>query len=708
VTSEVATRGDDAAAPAGADEVVDDRARALDEDDGIEPWWLVAGVLAGIAGLAVAGIVGLFLAIAGEFDVLLVIAIGGPIWVGLLALAWPLVRSVRARPAGKHAVAATVAVLVFLVAWVAWNAPRTSQHVLIERDPGSYTNTARWIARDGSLEVDVSGRPFAGKGDVYFGSAAIYAMPNQKLQFQFAHFAPVVFAEAQQIGGDRLMFRADLLISALAMLALFALGLRIVRQPWLALLAVVGLAVCLPQVWFSRDTYSELCLQALILGGLWLLALSRRSTRLGPAFVAGVVIGAMASTRIDAPLLLVAPIVVIGVEWLGVPRGDRRVAKFAAAFVAGGVIPVYAGWLDLTTRAGYYDSDLGPKYKAVWAAAGVALVGTTIVVALQHRVPRLRSWLAARRDGLGTAAAVAIGAGFVFLWGPRRLLSEPHKRKGNDTMRAIELREGIRPATGTKTYAEQTVEWLRWHMGIVALVLGILGAAVLACELVRRHRRDALGLFVAFATGGLLYLVRPSIFPDQPWAMRRFLPVLLPAMYVFAALAIGWIAAWVARRSRPAALAVGGALAVAMVVVTAAQLWPVRDAHAQGGYLKPVLWTCEEVGDDAAILVVPSTTELVHRTLPQALRSWCGVPVAVVSGRDTPERIQEIARDARADDRDLYLVAGEAEPLEALGAKRIRPSPTAFNDDGLISSLSHATRWDNARSRSRSARHDAR
>jgi hypothetical protein len=172
--------------------------------------------------------------------------------------------------------------------------------------------------------------------------------------------------------------------------------------------------------------------------------------------------------------------------------------------------------------------------------------------------------------------------------------------------------------------------------------------------------------------------------------MRRFLPVLLPAMFVFAALAIGWIATWIARRSRPVAIAVGSALAVAMVVVTAAQLWPVRDVRAQGGYLKPVLWTCDQVGDDAAILVVPSQTELVHRTLPQALRSWCGVPVAVVSGRDTPERIQEIARDARADDRDLYLVAGEAEPLEALGAKRIRPSPTAFNDHGLISSLSHA------------------
>jgi len=660
----------------------------LGHDDVVEPWWLVAGLVAALSGLAVAGTVGLALAVAAKFDTLLVAAIGVPIWIGLIVLAWPLVRHARGRPIARHMTAATVCALVFLAVWGAWNLTRTSQHVVIERDPGMYTNTARWIAQDGSLEVDVSRPPFGGQQDLDFGSVAIYRMPDEVLQFQFTHFAPVLYAEAQSVGGDRLMFRVSVLISALALLALFALALRVLRQPWLALLTMVALAVCLPQVWFSRDTYSEIPMQALLLGGFWLLALSRRSTRLGPSVVTGALFGAMASTRIDAPLLLIAPVVVLGVEWFGTRRDDRRVTKLAGAFVLGGLVPVGVGILDLATRTGYYDSVHGHQYRAVWAATFAALIGVTIVVALRDRLPGVRSWLAARREAIGIVGGAGLAASLVFLWGPRRLISEPRKKSTNATMRAIELREGVRPATGTYTHAERSVEWMVWHMGVVAVVLGIVGAAILAFDLVRRRRRDALGLFVAFCTAGLLYLWKPTIFPDQPWAMRRYLPVLLPGMFLFAAVAISSFVGWLDRRTtRVVSLVVGAVLAAGLILPSAIGTWPVRNMRAQAGYIRPILWTCEQVGADGAILVLPSETQLTHRTLPQAFRSWCGVPVAIASTDVTPERVQELSKLARAAGRELYLVAGEPERLEEVGARKIRLSPVATNPDALVMTL---------------------
>ena len=659
------------------------------EGDAGEPSWLVAALLIALSGLAIAGIVGLALAIVAEFDALLVALIGVPMWAGVVFLGWPLVEQARARPALRHATAATLCMLVFLLGWLAWNVPRTAQHVLIERDPGSYTNTARWVARDGSLEVDVSKPPFAHQNGLVFGSAAIYLLPEEQvLQFQFSHFAPIVLAEMHGIGGDRLMFRGTVLVSALALLTLFTLALRVLRRPWLALAATIGLGVCLPQVYFSRDSFSELPMQALLLGGLWLLALARRTPRVGPGVVAGVALGAMAATRIDAPLLLLAPIAVIGVEWLGTGRGDRRVARLAGAFALGAAVPIAVGAIDLAARSGYYDTDLGPKYRATWAVVLLAVIGVAIVISLRHMLPGLRRWLADRRDALGTAAGVALAALLVFLWGPRRLISRPAKHSTNDTMRAIELREGIRPASGKRTYAEQSVEWIRWNIGVIALVLGIIGAAILASELVRRRRRDALGLFVAFCTGGVLYLWQPTIFPDQPWAMRRFLPVLLPAMFVFGALTIGWLMQWIGRRSTPRVSGIAGAvLAAGLVVPAAVGTWPVREMRSQAGYVNPVLWTCDEVGPHGAIIVLPSQTQLVHRTLPQALRSWCGVPVAVAQGQLTPERTAELKKATRAAGRKLYLVAGEAEPLQLAGAHKIRPSNTAVDPYNLSSRL---------------------
>jgi hypothetical protein len=164
---------------------------------------------------------------------------------------------------------------------------------LIERDPGSYVTTARWIATEGSLEIDIGESPFVGQPGVSSGSSAVYELPGGVVQFQFSHFAPALYALAQSVGGDDLMFRAPLFVSALALMCFFAVALCILKRPWLALSIVVALGICLPQIWFSRDMYSEIPMQALLLGGLWLLASLTERVGPGPAFVTGVAFGAM-------------------------------------------------------------------------------------------------------------------------------------------------------------------------------------------------------------------------------------------------------------------------------------------------------------------------------------------------------------------------------------------------------------------------------
>jgi hypothetical protein len=170
--------------------------------------------------------------------------------------------------------------------------------------------------------------------------------------------------------------------------------------------------------------------------------------------------------------------------------------------------------------------------------------------------------------------------------------------------------------------------------------------------------------------------------------MRRFLPVLLPAMFVFGALTIDWLVRWIARRSTPRVSGIAGAVLVAGLVLPAAiGTWPVRDMRSQANYVKPVLWTCDQIGPNAAVIVLPSKSEPVERTLPQAFRSWCGVPVAVAKQQLSPQRTATLRRAARAAGLDLFLVAGEGDPLEAAGARHIRPSVTAYNPYSLTTTL---------------------
>jgi hypothetical protein len=254
-------------------------------------------------------------------------------------------------------------------------------------------------------------------------------------------------------------------------------------------------------------------------------------------------------------------------------------------------------------------------------------------------------------------------------------------------MRAIEQREGLL-AEGVRTYAEKSVDWLRWNLGLVTVVLGILGAAVLTRELILRRRREALGLFIAFCTGGLLYLVRPSIYADQPWAMRRFLPVLIPAFLVFAAITISVVFEWLAQRTpRLAARLVATVMIVGVVAIPAIGTMKVRDMSSQANFLEPIKWTCDQVGPDAAILVVPTTTSYLHRQIPQTLRSWCDIPAALAIEAQTHDGVEQLAARAENQGRSLYLLASNQEALEALGVKAARTSPQAFNGTSLRPSL---------------------
>ena len=78
-------------------------------------------------------------------------------------------------------------------------------------------------------------------------------------------------AEAENIGGDRLMFRVSALLGPIGLLAMYAVGCRLIRRPWLVLLAVTGVAVSLPELYVSRDPFSEAATQVLLFGGVWLM-----------------------------------------------------------------------------------------------------------------------------------------------------------------------------------------------------------------------------------------------------------------------------------------------------------------------------------------------------------------------------------------------------------------------------------------------------
>ena len=239
----------------------------------------------------------------------------------------------------------------------------------------------------------------------------------------------------------------------------------------------------------------------------------------------------------------------------------------------------------------------------------------------------------------------------------------------------MQARQGL-PVDGGRTYAEQSVAWLSWYVGPVALAVALAVLAVLVRRAVLSagsRRVDAWlpALFVA-AGSTLLTLARPGITPDHPWADRRLL-VALPLVVALVFTAV----AWVVRRSaesgrRWVGVAVAGVAVALLVVPAASATWPHRAGGVERGSLAAVDSVCRALSPGDVVLAVDSRAA---NEWPQVVRGMCGVPALSTTSalRNDPEQLAAAVATATREigsrgGRLVLLAADSAEALRRLGA----------------------------------------
>ena len=100
------------------------------------------------------------------------------------------------------------------------------------------------------------------------------------------------------------------------------------------------------------------------------------------------------------------------------------------------------------------------------------------------------------------------------------------------------------------------------------------------------------------ASAALLYLNRISIFPDQIWAMRRFLPIIIPGLLIAAVYPLRVVVA-----RRPRLTWIGGGVAAA-VVAFAVLPWsgPVASTANGAGQVQEMKQSCAVVAGRPVVL----------------------------------------------------------------------------------------------------------
>ncbi len=613
--------------------------------------WLASLPLAGAVLLACLGLVSTSFVLLEAFHGVVVLVVSLALTALVLRLLGP------GEAPTRRGVTLDLAALVLVLGFAGLQVATSAQNLAVTRDPGVYSVTAKWLTTHDSVDIDTQASLFGSPDQLTYPSAGYGPTTTPgHVYAQGTHVLPAVLAAVGTVAGDRVMYRTNALIGALGLLCAYALGRRIAGRG-AALAGVALLSVSLPVLAFSRDTYTEPYSQVLVLGGLAVLWRARAG-RPGEWALAGLVLGGSCLARIDAYLVLPFLVAYAGLLLAAAPRERRTsVGRDVTALGVAAAVPAVLGWLDLTRLAPGYYRDLRSQFTSIMALLVVAAVLAAVVVVVAWTTP-----LSARTARLGERAWDRAGntaAGLVVLVGAalavravtttsRGITSVPQQKE-------IEaLQEAGRVALdGSRSYAEHAVVWVVWYLGPLAALAALVGAAVLLRRaLVSRDLHQAPWLLV-FGSTSLLYLVNPSITPDQIWAMRRFVPVVLPVGAVVAMFAIGLLLRRLPLRLRVLGAAGAALVLLAPVLYLSKPFLTVREYDPQ---LLEATRVCNALPDDAAVVVIGAFSV----RYPMTVRAFCDVP-AIAEDPFVPGLLADIATRVSAQGKQLYVVtAGDA------------------------------------------------
>ncbi len=547
---------------------------------------------------------------------------------------------------------AVVGVLVVAVAFGAHQLAYHSQQIIVLRDPAAYFQFGFWISHHGSLPIPSARAAFGGAHPgLSFASAAFYQVGGAVVP-QFMAGLPMVLAAGFWSGGLAGALVLAPLLGAGAVLTFGGLAARLAGPRWAPLAALV-LAISLPEQFTSRSNYSEPLVQILFLGGLCLvidsLAAGKTGARVAAA-LGGLALGLTLLVRIDGASDILPVIPYCGLLLIG---RRRQAVPLLAGLAVGGLY----GSIDGLVLSRPYLASIKDSLIPLALVAALAVVATAAVVVVLRRrgLPDLRgTWL----PGAGAALAVAVVAAFAVRPYLQTVRGHTHPGFIGRYQRIEHL-----PVDPARQYAEISLHWVFWYIGVPAVLLATLGAALLARRCLRGGAPAWTLPLLTFGWTIVATLYRPAIFPDHPWASRRLVPAVLPGFILLAVWACNWLICWLRQHGYDRAIRAGLVSGCAAVLVIPAAITTLGLSVSRGadglavrttfsGEVAAVGRLCAAIPRDASVVIIdPQTSHLT-----QDIRAMCGLPVADMA--PAPAAVMRVVRGIERAGRRPVILAG--------------------------------------------------
>lgn len=557
-------------------------------------------------------------------------------------LAWMVAKRHTVAVLALPPLAPTVAVVAVIVVVAVMNVVFAGEHLLTDRDPGVYLNTARWIAVHGNLLVDGVTGPFEGISGFTANWTGFYEGRSDGLLYpQFLHMFPSGIAGLKWVFGDVALRMANVPLLAVGLGIVYLLAAQFVR-PWFATTAVAASGVSIVAWYFARDAYTEplvFLLLALAVAAVWV---GYRSRTMLPVFVAGVAIGATAGVRIDSWLLLSGFAIAVAVLHVGrIADRSQNPDAVVLAMVTPYVVGLFGLIEGVLRSPGYLSGRLSLIQPMLIMSVLALIVGFVVVASPRwQRFSDVAPWVGELYSKVRWGIAAAVIITFSYLAFVRPLSQSTGSRSARFIAEILE-KEGI-PGDGFRTMTELTLRWFTWYWGWLGLAVAVAG--VMLVLLRRKSLRTIVGIALVVAGPILVaFLLRPSIFGDQPWAMRRFLPSALLLIPLLTAVTLEAMWSWASTQSDRWRAATRSVTIVIAMAVVAVPLWvslPILDVAHQAGMVRTTGILCAALPENAAVVVsgAPLDTQF-----GATIRTFCDVPTVATVEVLTPETMVDLA-----------------------------------------------------------------
>lgn len=422
-------------------------------------------------------------------------------------------------------------VVAMLVSLPALYLPGVDEPLGVGRDQQLYANFGLKLARDGRFQtrlqaadsgddalLDGAFRKRGQDAHIIPGTIALEEPRSRTLVPYLPSGVAVWVAVFAWIGGDFAAFATNAFVWPVALWLAFVLARRRLGDAT-ASVACAILALLPTTLWTAGLTLNEPVAFALACSLAVSLAHARSRIALSGPLLCLV---AAAMIRLDALVLGIALILAFAVcDWArGIGQRPRDQARDAAAVIALATAVVF----------GFYALWYRPYLEFNHTQALVALAGLALAVLLAsfgHLVGRpMFATPRTRRHVVGGATALLVLA-FCYAALVRPYV-EPYAIIGGETGLA-----------GTRDFREESLRNLAAYVSWPGLVLA-LGGLVAALDVLRKRSVTVHGTFVTicFLVTATLFVANPQISPDHPFAIRRFVPIVIPCVVMFACYAV--------------------------------------------------------------------------------------------------------------------------------------------------------------------------